>query len=469
MTDKSNSRAHEFFAKAKGDAAGISSSELEAELNTRSLKNVFPFEVFHPKAKEFMTIIHKHFDIPRSFIGLNMLTVYSSAIGTAYAIKRSSGLMYMSMWSCMVGMTSSGKTLPFSLIFKPLREIQNAFDLEWKDAERQSHDKDSGINMDTQQMKAALFRDIHISTLVRTLLPENPKGVTKEADEILEWINGLNAMARKEGTDEQFWLSAWNGSPYSGVRSGRVKFSMMRLFVNAIGGVQPSVAWKLFKNDRDTTGFIFRILFATAEEARIALPENDYHLPPEIEQHHARCIQRLYNGLPVYNETDQPKLLTMSRSANKLQEAWRKKRASSINAMTDSRLREIHAGILGKISEYAARFSGLLVVSDSSYDNRPFEAELEITEDHMARALKLADYFYESAWEVYSQVTKEIVAPVEVLRFAGYIRANWPQQRIGDVEFPKLKTGEARRKKAGRTLKGYVANYPKVFNAEAKG
>ena len=468
MTDISNSRVADYFTRVKGDAAGIETSELQAELNNRQLKNVFPFEVFHPQAKEFMTILHKYYDIPRSFIGLNMLTAYSSAIGTGYAIKRSSGLMFMSMWSCMVGMTSSGKTLPFNLLFKPLRDIQNSFDEEWKEAERQSRIKDSGINLETQRMKAVLFRDIHTATLVRTVLPENPKGLTKEADEILEWINGLNVMVRKEGTDEQFWLSAWNGSPYSGVRSGRLRFSMKRVFVNVIGGIQPSVAWKLFKNDRDTTGFIFRILFANTEESRIALPQNDYHLPPEIEEHHARCIKSLYNGIPMYSENDDPKTLVISRAANKRFEEWRKKRASTINAMSEDRLKEIHAGILGKISEYATRFSGLLAVSDCCYDNRSFHTGLEITEDHMDRALKLADYFYQTAWDVYARVTKEIVAPIEVLRYASYVRAGLSHQKIGDMEFPKVRSSEARRKRADRVLKKMLTDYPKIFHAEAK-
>jgi len=75
---------------------------------------------------------------------------------------------------------------------------------------------------------------------------------------------------------------------------------------------------------------------------------------------------------------------------------------------------------------------------------------MEITEDHMIRALKLADYFYESAWNVYSRVKKEIIAPVDVLRYASYIRAGLTHQKIGDMEFPKVKSPDARRKRAAR-------------------
>lgn len=468
MQTNKDSRAAKYFAQAKGEAACLSTSELKAEIENRERKNLFPLDVFHPHAREILTILHTHFDIPRSFAGLLMLTAYSSAIGTAYSIRRSSGDIYMIVWACLEGMTSSGKTLPYKILFEPLTHIQSQFDREWQELSRLHKSKDSDTNLDLEPLKTVLFRDVHIATLVRSVLPDNPKGVTKEADEILEWINGLNSLARKEGTDEQFWLSAWNGGSYSGVRSGREKFSMERVFVNVVGGIQPSVTHKLFKNDRDTTGFIFRILFATPEETRIAMPDSDYQIPREVKQQHNRVLSQLYNLLPVQDERRAPKSIIISSPANKLHHQWRKEKAQSINRMQDHRKKEIQAGILGKISEYTIRFSGLLRVADLSYENRQFPESLTVEEAHMERAIKLADYFFNSAWEVYSRVVTDIVAPAEVLRFASYVRAGFNNQRIGDAEFKTIKSPEARRKRASRALKKYIEKYPNVFRAKEK-
>lgn len=313
-----------------------------------------------------------------------------------------------------------------------------------------------------------IFRDCHVPTLVRSVLPDNPKGVTKDAEEILEWINGLNSLSRNEGIDEQFYMSGWGVKSYSGIRSGKVRFIIPRVFINIIGGIQPDVTWKLFKNDRDTTGFIFRLLFAPIDEQRIALAENDFMIPNEIKSQHRRVIRELFNGLPVEDGYQQPKVLIMSAEAKKLHQNWHRNHAHNINGISDERTRNIKAGILGKMAEYAIRFCGLLCVSDMSYENQPFLDSFEMDVKYMERAIKLADYFYESAWTVYSRVVKQVTAPVEVLRYAGYVRAGWSNARIGDTEFPGVKSPEARRKRAARILIKMVADYPKVFGANAK-
>jgi hypothetical protein len=86
----------------------------------------------------------------------------------------------------------------------------------------------------------------------------------------------------------------------------------------------------------------------------------------------------------------------------------------------------------------------------------------------MERALRLADYFYHSAWQTYCNANKTVVAPMEVLRFAGYVRANYSMQRIGDIEYPQTPKPDARRKRASRELKKMLNSYPKVFGAVEK-
>lgn len=474
-------RAFEII-RPNGEASDITTAELHREIEKRKMENVFPFEVFHPSARNFMQLIHTHMDIPRSYIGLNMLSVYSSAIGTAYAVRRGGRDMYMSMWSCMHGMTSSGKTVPFQICYKPLQEIQKDYDQTYLEQER-----DREMNRERMEVTAEgelqkqyreerlpdiIIRDAHIATLLRTILPDNPKGVTKEADEFLEWINGMNKQNGQEGIDEQVYLTGWNGGAYRGVRAGRQKFVIPRVFINVIGGVQPEITYKLFKNDRDVTGFIFRILFATAEP-RIALPDTTWTMPQDVEEGHRKCIHSMYKGLTVYDSFQEPRVVELNHEAAKMHHQWKRSRAIDINKMDDAMAKNIHAGILGKISEYALRFAGLLAVSDLAYEGLPFATHIEIDTDYIERAIKLAEYFYQSAWDVYSNVNTSIIAPVEVLRYAGYVRANWTQQRIGDVEFPNLgdsskRGAEQRRKKAGRTLKKMVNDYPKVFGAVAK-
>lgn len=453
---------------ANGAAADMSTEAMEAELEKRKCQNVFPLDVFHPEAAAYMKIIHQHMDVPRAYLGLNMLAAYSSAIGTAYGIDRGGEMMYMSMWACMDGMTSSGKSLALKLVYGPLMRLQAELDQEYEKA-CMAEPLDGEKWQDNPRMPTVIYRDSHVPTLVRTVMPDNPKGVTKMADELLEWVNGFNAMSgNKEGTDEQFWLSGWNGASYSGIRSGRKKFTVPRVFVNVVGGVQPGIAWKLFRNDRDVTGFIFRLLFATAEENRIALPDGGFRLSDSERERHEKLIINLWKALPVNNPYDAPNVLVLTQQASLMHDKWKRAKAVAINQMDEENHREIHAGILGKIEDYALRFSGLLCVSDMAYENKTFAYRAEITPEHMARALRLADYFYQSAWDVYGRVNKTIYAPIEVLRWAGYVRGGMTLEKMGGMEFPKLKGKEAQRKKAGRELRKMIAEYPKIFGAVNK-
>lgn len=478
-TNKDRYEAFDIVHSASGAAAALSDLEMKAEQEKRLVENVFPFEVFHEESKHFLTLIHEHMDIPRGFLGLSLLSSFSSAIGNAYVIKRAGGTMPLSMWSCLHGMTSSGKTVPINLCYKPLREIQQGFDRKYledkadmEEAKRKTHLEENqprtSYNGMVSHLPSILVRDVHIATMLRTVLPDNPKGVTKEADEILEWINGMNKQNGQEGIDEQVYLSGWNGSDYRGIRSGRDQFVVPRVFINVIGGVQPDITYKLFKNDRDVTGFVFRMLFATAEP-KIAIPDATWQMPEGVEETHRKCLHSLYKGLPVRDALDHPRELEMNRAAAMHIQEWKSEKARAINRMDDPKAMNIHAGILGKNAEYCLRFAGLLAIADLSYEGRPFATHVTLEKDHIDRAIKLAEYFYQSAWDVYTGVDRSVTAPMEVLKWAGYMRA-FPRMsfaKIGQMEFPRMKP-DASRKKASRIMKKYIADYPKIFGAEAK-
>lgn len=194
---------NDFFNNKGSEISTATTTDIRKELEKReSHLNIFPLEIFNPKVKPFINELHNKYDIPRAYIGLSMLITYSTAIGTAYAVSRNgSDRMYLSMWGCMNGISSSGKSYALDMCLAPLNELQNEFDEEWDDtAGKMTDEKRQHVSM-----KTLIYRDAYIPTLIRYIMPGNPKGVLKESDEILEWINGLNALAKKESTDEQFW------------------------------------------------------------------------------------------------------------------------------------------------------------------------------------------------------------------------------------------------------------------------
>lgn len=452
---------NDFLPKKKSEVTTASTQDLQDELLKRQTnQNIFPLDIFHPRVKPYINDLHTKLDIPRSYVGLSMLITYSTAIGTAYCVTRNgSDREYMSIWGCMNGISSSGKSFALDTCLKPLTDIQRDFDEEWiNKTDRMTDEKRQHMNMDT-----VIYRDAYIPTLIRYIMPGNAKGVLKESDEILEWINGMNGLSKKESTDEQFWLSAWNGRGYTAVRSSNIKISIPRVFTNLIGGIQPKLLKRLFQNDRGESGFIFRLLFATPETYKIARPIPGYDVPAEYKAIHETHIKRLYRDLPVESGYEDPKICVMSKEATKMITEWEDKRAIEINKIKDVNEMNIHSGILGKMKQYAYRFAGILCVSDRAFDSESyFPSELVITKDIMARALKASDYFYKTAVDIYEAVENSITAPYAIMNMAMLWKNGTSVSRMAELILKNPKN----KGQMHRMIEKAMKEYPKVFGSD---
>jgi hypothetical protein len=454
---------NDFLRNKSSEVSTASTSDMIEEIRKREgPRNIFPLDIFHPRIKPYIQEMHTKLDIPRAYIGLSMLMSYSTAIGTAYAVSRNgSDRVNLSLWGCMNGISSSGKTFALDTCMKPLNDIQDEFDQEWAEAVNGRTDE----QRQRLQIKALIYRDAYIPTLIRSIMPFNPKGVIKESDEILEWINGLNALGKKESTDEQFWLSSWNGRKYSAVRSANQVTVIPRVFTNVIGGIQPDLLYKLFKNDRGTSGFIFRLLFAQPEEFRIARPVHGYDIPIEYKEIHKQHITKLYKGLPVTDPNAEQKVCPLTKEATMVIARWEDDKSEMINLIPDLRERNVHSGIMGKMKEYSYRFAGILAVTDYAYDlantDDYFRKSIPVTEDIMKRAVKAADYFYKSAVAIYEAVDNSVTAPMEVLEMATHFKMGTSIARMAEVILKDKKAkGQMHRK-----LQKAIKEYPKVFGA----
>lgn len=454
-----------------------STQSLVDELDKREMtENPYPLDVFHPEIKPYINWLHSKqgYDIPGEFIGSCLLSAWSTAIGTSYAVSTNmKDKFYLSVWMTLLGIASSGKSMCISKIFGPLFNIQSRLDAEWEDVTmgRAEHEL-KYINMPT-----VVFRDSHIATLVRSVLPDNPKGVLKHTDEILEWVNGFDQLSKKEGTDTQFWLSTWNSSPFSAIRSGKVKWSVRRPFVNVIGGAQYETVHKLFLKDRDTSGFIFRVLFAKPPHDMLAVPNPRFEMPREYEFRHEAVLTTMWEKMIVERDDDMPNVCLLTPDSTRLFEEWNAVHVKRINNLEDRDERSSQGAVLGKIKEYALRFAAILRIADKMMDAKidhssgyclvHMQGQEPITSDVMERALRLADYYFRSGREVYAMVRKEMVAPKDVITTSFLLKANKSTREIARVILGS--DSEASRKKMERLIKKWVTEYPRVFGALNKG
>lgn len=438
-------------------------SEIQSEIERRQGLNPFPLDVFHPKIKPFLNLLQKHGDLPTSYIGATMLSAYSSAIGTAYSI-RSGGddNIFLPIWVALVGISSAGKSYVLSKIYKPLRQIQAEFDQQWDEVT-------AGLSIEQIsrcKLKTLIFRDVHMTTLLKSVLTDNHKGVVKEVDELMELINGMNQLSRKEGTDEQVLLSAWNCAPYSGIRSGKQKFVIPRPFINVIGGTQYSKLPKMLGNDRDSSGFIFRFLFAMPETIRIADVDMEFVMPNEYSETHAKALTRLYKELPIENPFDDSRKCVLTPSAIRYFTAWYRQKSKAINALRDIKDQEVHSGIFGKIKEYVLRFAAVLHLSDRAYSGETFSQTEYIDESVIERAAKIGEHFFSSAVQVYNQVQESQTAPEEVLLCAKLMNLGRSYTDIAELLYKSR--DDKFRMRVSRNIRKWIKQYPRVFNAIAR-
>ena len=83
------------------------------------------------------------------------------------------------------------------------------------------------------------------------------RGMTLVRDELAGWL--LNMARYNAGSDRQFYLEAYSGGSFSIDRIRRGEMVVPDLYINIIGGIQPSVARKLFDTgDGGDDGFLDR-------------------------------------------------------------------------------------------------------------------------------------------------------------------------------------------------------------------
>lgn len=461
------------YKKSKGIASSPT-SELRAELLQREAsENIFPLEIFHPSMRPYINAIVENYDIDRGFIGLGLLTSFSTAIGTAFCVSTNGKKpIYLSMWGITVGMTSSGKSLNLDLCFAPHFVQQTLYDIDWKEKTEGKSEQ----QIRETAMPTILFMDAYVPTLVRWILPDNPKGVCKIQDELLEWINGMNPGAKngKDGTDEQFWLKVWNSQPAYIMRSGKQKTSLPRPFVSVFGGTQFELLPQFFNKNKDITGFIFRCLFALDMRHDIIAPNPFFTMPREFEQPFEKMIKLLQEKFMVTSTDDIPNMCILGKDAATLYHGWVTQKIKEINKIEDSREKNIHAGIFGKIKEYALRITAILYITDKCFDALAksdfpdyFEiglaAENYVPVEYMQRAMMACEYFYKTAFSAYKMAKENEQAPAEWLTFAALFNKGWSFAQIGETMWGKAKDEKDRAmkgKRAQRMFKKYVAQYP---------
>jgi hypothetical protein len=120
------------------------------------------------------------------------------------------------------------------------------------------------------------------------LLQARSQGMLLVTDELAGWFANMSRYSG--GSDNQFWLTAWDGRPHTVERMGRPSVKLPRLLIGICGGIQPDLLGKVFDGPAD--GMSSRFLYVwPGDVAYRPLSDALHHVDQEIVRHRSRCLK----------------------------------------------------------------------------------------------------------------------------------------------------------------------------------
>jgi hypothetical protein len=458
-----------------GKVAGtstISTNDLKAELLRREKEDLrYPLEVFPSSLKALIDYLVDDVQLEESYVGNTMLAISAGAIGNAFQGGLNPALpTCVHGWYANVGESSAGKTLTLTKLGKPIYDIEEGYREEFGNLEIAAISGEGAKQKWELDRKAILKQNSKFEAFVRDGLLKNPKGLMRWHDELLEWINNMYQYSKGDTMEEQFWLSSWSNSFYATERTGNREFFIpkFRSGCTLLGGTQPALLHKLFEKQRYEAGLINRILFAVPKnESKILIPNPFKKENQTVFKHWAEVINALHFGLPVYQNSE-PLKATFSDSAVNLIYNWQLQKREEITQTDDLVLtRSVMGNYFGKICEYSARFSMVLMLIDMAAAGEPLKTNIHINSDVAERSIKLCEYYLLSFSRVYMLVFESNMVPQQAIEFATLLKCKYSLKDIADMlnlVRKKPATDQAKTMAAKRKFQEYLSKYPNLFN-----
>ncbi|MBS4057377.1 MAG: DUF3987 domain-containing protein [Bacteroidales bacterium] len=364
--------------------------------------NPFPVHCLPEQIQEIITATNANLKYPVDFIGASILFAASVAAGICFRVEVTKGWLETSViYIAIVAPPGTNKSHPLSFAVKPIidkdTKSYHKYELELcnykKIIDVQKKEREQ------QDLKVPV-KPVWIKFLLSDFTPEaiaevhkvNKRGIGVYADELASWFKNFNRY--KNGSEMEFWLSAWSAKPINIDRKTSDSIFIPFPFIPVCGTIQTGILQELAKDSRSQNGFIDRILFV--------FPDNiikQYWSDTELDQHIIDNWNTIItNLLDLKSESDEnknpiPKTLKFTPEARQLLFEWQVLNTDRINE-ADS---ESKSGIYSKLEMYAIRLALILEQLRYACNNSALKA---ISIEATRGAIELVEYFGKSALKV---------------------------------------------------------------------
>jgi len=383
-----------------------------------------------------------------SYVALPLLTAAGAAIGTTRRLELKAGhAVPPILWSVVVGESGTSKSPALRAALehvrgheKKLREVSALARREYEskvevyEKERSAWRGQTKATVEPPERPAEPVsrRALVTETTVEALavkLADNERGLLLARDELAGWLNGLDRYASKSGgggSDESFYLSAYNAEPHAvDRRTGdrrEIYVSQAALWIT--GSIQPGILRRALGQERRESGLLSRLLLTAPPPRPVKWSEEE--VSPLTRQHLHDILDRLYDLQPEIDSEgrDEPRLLRLDADAKAAYVAWHDRHCEELAELTGDR-----AAAWSKLRETAARLS--LIIHEIRVANREAVLADFVDAESMDRALRLVEWHKHETSRVYAILGQSDDEAAD--RQADDRLAAWIERRGGSV------------------------------------
>lgn len=247
----------------------------------------FPLDLLPAPLADFIAEAARTFPSPPDYFAVPALAIAGAAVGRSVALAvKDTWAESPLLFAATVGPPGSVKSPALKLMTWPVWRIaaerKEEYDAECAaDAARRREARElaksakkGGKAADPEpegprpKLRRVVAEDITCESSAR-VLSENPRGLLVVHDELSGWINAMNQYKGGSGSDRQFWLKIWAGSPIVVDRvanENNVPIVVPHPFQPVAGAITPDMLDGLSEGEND--GFVDRILFSFPDPIR---------------------------------------------------------------------------------------------------------------------------------------------------------------------------------------------------------
>lgn len=377
-------------------------------MENEGLSARFPVEIFPEQIRLIITATNSCLKYPVDYIAASLLYAASVAIGnTNKVFVKNSFVESTAIYMAIVGRPGANKTHPLTFALKPIfkhdsKEYQKfikeqkLYKLQLRQSAKKSKGDEAPPDLVEPKLIKLLVSDVTPEALATTHY-NNPRGIGVYVDELAGWFKNFNRY--NSGSETEFWLSAWSGSPINIERKTSDPLHILNPFITVAGTIQNGILKEMAKDDRSQNGFMDRVLFVIPDEVKKEYWSDDDLNQSIIDSWH-NIANALINEPIKFNEDGEvkPNILRFTTEAKKLLFEWQRKNTDDCNDEGNDTV----AGAFTKMDIYVPRFALILQLLNAAC----LSLEKSVIElNAVAGAIALVEYFKVTALKVQEILT----------------------------------------------------------------